>query len=110
HADVAEHTGYRILPGPPGEERESGGVGKGPHVTLVYPSESFYRGSVEPYSLLYGILQILHRDGEAFQVTQDIGEPQPDEFYVVLLGATQHEITLGCPVLNHDIPPKLTAD
>ncbi len=49
--DVAEHPGNSLLPGPPGEDLEGGGVGQSYHIALIDAGKAFYGGAIESHSI-----------------------------------------------------------
>jgi hypothetical protein len=51
-----------------------------------------YRRAIERNTTSEAILQLFDSYCEALQVTPDVGEPQPDELYVVFPGGPDYEI------------------
>ena len=105
-ADVAEDAGHGVAPGTPGQQREGGRVGKGPHVAFRVGAVALDGRAVEPDAQFQGILQVIHRDGEPLEVAQDVGEPQADELDVEVAGAAEHVLALGGVVVSeHERSP-----
>src|SRR5262249_301661 len=88
--DVAEHAGDPLLAGPPGHELERRGVRLGEHVRLVDTSEPFDARAVEAHSLFDRLLEVLDRDGEALERTDDVGEPEANELDIVLAASGEN--------------------
>ena len=80
--------------GRPGQHLERGRIRPGNGVGLEDASEALDRGAVEPDSLLEGALKFGGRDGYRFEVSEHVGEPQPDEPDVPFLQRAQHEFLL----------------
>ena len=78
-----------------GQQLEGVGVGHGEHVALLDPGEAVDRRAVEGHALLEGVLQLGRGDGEALQLTEDVGEPQPDEADAALLDRSEHVVLLA---------------
>ena len=86
--------------GTPRQQRERGGIRKSPHIAFRVRGVSLNSCPVEPDSQLQGILQIVHRDGKAFEVAENIGEPEANEFHVKVACAAEHVLTFGCMMIS----------
>ena len=85
HADVTEHARDRVLLlRAPGQEVEGRRVRHGEHVGLLDRVEAGDRGPVEAHPAFEGVVELGGVDREALQLSQDVGEPEPDEAHVVL--------------------------
>ena len=71
------------------------GVGAGEHVALLHPGEAVDRRAVERHALLEGVLQLGRADGEALQLAEHVGEPQPHEAHAALLDRAQDVVLLS---------------
>src|SRR3546814_18418580 len=69
--------------------------GLGQDVALLHPAEPVDRRAVEPHALVEGALQLGRRDGEGLELTQHVGEPEPDESDPPLLDGPQDVVTLA---------------
>ena len=97
--DVAEHPADRVLVGAPGEDGERARVGHRDHVRLLDRVEPGDRGSVEAHAALEGVIEIVGVDREALQLTEDVGEPEPDEADAAIRDDAAH--VLGGLGLDH---------
>ncbi len=88
--DIADEPGFRVLPGPPGQEGVSREVGFEHHVGLFYPDETLDRRPVEPDTAGQRLFGLLHRDSNVLRQPQEVGELQPKKFDVILLNALKH--------------------
>ena len=93
--DVAEHPGLGRVRVGPREQLEGVGVGPGEHVALLHPGEAVDRRAVEGHALLEGVLELGGGDGEALQLAEHVGEPEPDEPDAALLDRAQHVVLLA---------------
>ena len=80
--------------GGPRQYLERRRIGPGDHVGLRGPGEALDRGSVEADSLLERTLEFGWCDGDRLQVSEHIGEPQPDEADIAFFQRAQHEFLL----------------
>ena len=71
------------------------GSGLGHHVGFRDPGEALDRGSVEADALLEGALEFGRGDRDRLEVSEHVGEPQPDEADVAFLQRAQHEFLLA---------------
>ena len=92
--DVTEHAGHAVVPVPPGQHLEGGGVGGQEHVGLEDARQSLDRRSVEADALLEGALDLRRCDGHGLELSGDVGEPQADEADVAFLDGTEHVLLL----------------
>ena len=92
--DVAEHAGHAVVPVPPGQHLEGGGVGGQEHVGLEDARQSLDRRSVEADALLEGALDLGRCDGHGLELSGDVGEPQADEADVAFLDGSEHVLLL----------------
>ena len=97
-ADVAEDARLGSQRISPREQLETVGVQAGQHVALLNPRESVDRRSVERHPLLEGVLELGRADGEALQLSQHVGEPQPNKPDAALLDRAQDVVQLGLHV------------
>ena len=70
------------------------GIGPGDHVGFRDAGEPLDRGAVEADALLESALELGGRDGDGLEVSEHVGEPQPDEADVAFLQRAQHEFLL----------------
>ena len=105
-ADVAEHPGDGVALGAPGQQGESVGVGIGPHIAFLVAHITLDGRAVEPHPLLQGVIQVVHIDGEPFEVAQNVGKPQAHEFDIGVLRRLQHIFAGRRVVGSHSsVPP-----
>ena len=100
-SDVAEHPGHGVLARTPGQQREGGRIGIGPHVALVVPGKSVNGRAVEPHAPVQRVLQVVGGDREALELAQDVGEPQANELHVVFPRGPQYKVPCGGCVSCH---------
>ena len=100
--DVAEHARHARHAGPPREDLERRRVGVRDHVGLLHPGEAVDRRAVEADALAQRLRQLLRGDRERLQEPEDVGEPQPDEPDLALLGRPDDE---RANVVVHPSPP-----
>ena len=92
--DVAEHAGHAVVPVPPRQHLECGGVRGQEHVGLEDARESLDRRSVEADALLEGALDLGRCDGHGLELPGDVSEPQADEADVAFLDGSEHVLLL----------------
>ena len=88
--DVAEDPRLGRLGVAPRQDLERVRVRDGQHVGLLDAGEAVDRGAIERHPVLERVLQLGRADGEALEVAEDVGEPQPHEAHAALLDAPQH--------------------
>ena len=66
----------------------------GHHVGLRHPGKPLDRGAVESDALLEGAFEFGRSDRDGLEVSEHVGEPQPDEADVAFLQRAQHEFLL----------------
>ena len=101
HGDVAEHAGRVVLAGALGGPRqhlERGRIRAGHHVGLGDAGEALDGGSVEADALFEGAFQLGRRDRHGLEVSEHVGEPQPDKANVAFFQRAQHEFLLAIHV------------
>ena len=96
HRDVAEHPRRVVLArtAGPRQHLERRRVGPGHHVGFRDPGKALDRGAVEADALLEGAFEFGGRDRYGLEVSEYVGEPQPDEADVAFLQRAQHEFLL----------------
>jgi hypothetical protein len=100
--DVAEHPCGCAVGVRPGQQLEAVGIGAGENVALLDAAEAVDGGAVEAHPLDEGALQLGGRDGEALQLAEHVGEPEPDEPDPSLLDGAEHVVTLAFHGGAHD--------
>ena len=93
--DVAEDARLRRARIGPRQHLEAVGIGPRQHVALLDARVAVDRRAVERHALVEGVLKLHRRDGEALQLTEDVGEPQPHEAHPALLDRPQDVVALG---------------
>ena len=93
--DVAEHARLGRLGVGPRQHLERVRVRLGEHVALLDPGEPVDRRAIERHAFGEGVLQLDGRDGEALQLPEHVGEPQPHQAHAALFDRTQHVIPLS---------------
>ncbi len=82
--DIAEQAPDTLLLGSPREDRERRRIRHGEHVGLLDGVEAGDRGAVEAHAALERVAELVAVDRERLQLTEDVGEPEPDEADVAL--------------------------
>jgi hypothetical protein len=97
HGDVAEHPRRVVLTrtGGPRQHLEGRRIRPGHHVGLRHPGKPLDRRPVEADALLERALQFGGCDGDGFEESEHVGEPQPDEADVAFFQRAQHEFLLA---------------
>ena len=78
----------------PRQHLERRRIGPRDHVGFRHPREPLDRGAVEADALLEGAVELGGRDGYRLEVSEHVGEPQPDEADIAFLQRAQHEFLL----------------
>ncbi len=86
----------------PRQDLERVRIGDRQHVGFLDAGEPVDRRPVEGHPVTEGVLQLGGADGEALEVAEDVGEPQPDQAHAALLDAAQHVVAL---LLQHLASP-----
>jgi hypothetical protein len=60
----------------------------------VDPTETVDGRSVEMETLFQGRLELCRRDRDGLELTEDVGEPESDEFHTSFLDSVQHVVIL----------------
>ena len=92
--DIAEHAGHTVVPVPPRQHLEGGGVRSQEHVGLKDAGQALDRRSVEADALLEGALDLGRCDGHGLELSGDVSEPQADEADVTFLDGSEHVLLL----------------
>ena len=97
HRDVAEHPRRVVLAGAGGPRQHLEGrrIRTGHGVGFGDPRETLDRGTVESDALLERALQFGGRDRYGLEVSEHVGEPEPDEADIAFLQRAQHEFLLA---------------
>ncbi len=96
HRDVTEHACRVVVTaaGGPRQHLERRRIGTGDHVGFRDPRETLDGRAVEADALLERTLEFGGCDGHRLEVTEDVGEPQPDEADVAFFQRAQDEFLL----------------
>jgi hypothetical protein len=100
HEDVAEDASGAGRLAAPRQDLEGRRVRLGEHVGLVDAGEALDGRAVEAHALGEGAFELGWRDGDGFEETEHIGEPEPDEPDVAFLKCAEHELLLAV----HGVP------
>ena len=92
--DIAEHAGHTVIPVPPRQHLEGGGIRRQKHVGLEDAGQALDGRSVEADALLEGALDLGRRDGHGLELSGDVSEPQADEADVAFLDGSEHVLLL----------------
>ena len=99
--DVTEHPGLGGSRIAPGEDLEGVRVGHGEHVGLLHPGEAVDGRAVEGHPVGERVVELGRGDGEALEVSEHVGEPEPHQADPALLDRLQDVVAL---LLTHVIP------
>ena len=78
----------------PREDLEGVGIRHGEHVGLLDAAEALDGRAVEGHALLEGVLELGRGDGEALELAEHVGEPEPDEAHAALLDGPEDVVEL----------------
>jgi hypothetical protein len=97
HGDIAEHPRRMMLTGARGPRQHLEGRRIGPRdgIGFRHPGEALDGRAVKSDALLEGAFEFCGRDGHRLQVSEDVGEPQPDEADIAFLQRAQHKFLLA---------------
>ena len=91
---IAEHVRHAIVARAPRQHLKRGRVGMHQHVGILQARQTLDGRAVETDALFKGRLDVGRRDGDVFQIAEDIGEPQSQEANVALFNLLD-DILLG---------------
>ncbi|OQB37867.1 MAG: hypothetical protein BWY06_02210 [Candidatus Latescibacteria bacterium ADurb.Bin168] len=84
-ADLTKHAGNRMVGlRAPGKYLETGWDGNSEHVALIRAREAFNGGAIKTNAVNQRVFQLINDNGDAFQKTQNVGEPKANELDLVV--------------------------
>ena len=91
---VTEHARGTLRTAAPWKNLEGGRVRLDDHIVFGHARQTFHRGTVESEPLLECGLKFRRCDGNGFQCSQHIREPQANEAHVAFLDGAQRKLLL----------------